>query len=106
MSVQLKGRLEKSIGCALPSTLTFTYPTVRALTDFLLGLAEKVLTHGVGVRSRTESNENEEQPLDEDLADLSDDEIKDMLSAELSSCTRTCGTDALKDQTYPFRKTK
>ena len=84
MSIQLKGRLEKSIGCALPSTLTFTYPTVRALTDFLLGLAEKVLTNGVGVRSRTESNENEEQPLDEELADLSDDEIKDLLSAELS----------------------
>ena len=37
MSVQLKGRLEKSIGCALPATLTFTYPTVHALTDFLLG---------------------------------------------------------------------
>jgi len=84
MSVQLKGRLEKSIGCPLPATLTFTYPTVHALTDFLLGQALKLLTTDViDVGPRNESNE--EQPLDENLADLSDDEIKDMLSAELSS---------------------
>jgi myxalamid-type polyketide synthase MxaE and MxaD len=83
MSIQLKRRLEKSIGCALPSTLTFTYPTVYALTDFLLGQARELLTNGVGLSSPTESNE--EQPVDEDLADLSDDEIKDLLSAELSS---------------------
>jgi hypothetical protein len=37
----------------------------------------------IDVGPRNESNE--EQPLDENLADLSDDEIKDMLSAELSS---------------------
>jgi len=84
MSVQLKGRLEKSIGCTLPATLTFTYPTVHALTDFLLGQALKLLTTDViDVGPRNESNE--EEPLDENLADLSDDEIKDMLSAELSS---------------------
>jgi acyl transferase domain-containing protein/acyl carrier protein len=84
MSVQLKGRLEKSIGCPLPATLTFTYPTVHALTDFLLGQALKLLTNDViDLGPRNESNE--EQPLDENLADLSDDEIKDMLSAELSS---------------------
>ena len=84
MSVQLKGRLEKSIGCALPATLTFTYPTVHTLTDFLLGEALKLVTTSViDVGPRNESNE--EQPLDESLADLSDDEIKDMLSAELSS---------------------
>ena len=84
MSVQLKGRLEKSIGCALPATLTFTYPTVHTLTDFLLGEALKLLTTGViDVGPRDESNE--EQPLDENLADLSDDEIKDLLSTELSS---------------------
>jgi hypothetical protein len=54
------------------------------LTDFLLGQALKLLTTDViDVGPRNESNE--EQPLDENLADLSDDEIKDMLSAELSS---------------------
>jgi acyl carrier protein len=84
MSVQLKGRLEKAIGCALPATLTFTYPTVHALTDFLLGQASKLLTTSV-INVGPPHKGKEEQPLDESLADLSDDEIKDMLSAELSS---------------------
>ena len=35
MSVELKSRLEATTGCALPATLTFKYPTVVALTDFL-----------------------------------------------------------------------
>jgi acyl transferase domain-containing protein/acyl carrier protein/SAM-dependent methyltransferase/NADP-dependent 3-hydroxy acid dehydrogenase YdfG len=84
MSVQLKGRLEKSVGCALPATLTFTYPTVHALTDFLLGEVLKLSATGaVDVASGNESSEV--QSPDKDLADLSDDEVKDMLGAELSS---------------------
>ena len=50
MSVELKSRLEAATGCALPTTLTFKYPTVVALTDFLgerLGLESATAT---GVR--------------------------------------------------------
>jgi len=84
MSVQLKGRLERSIGCQLPATLIFTYPTVHALTDFLLAQAVKLLaTEAIDAGPGKERNE--EQPLDENFADLSDDEVKEMLSAELSS---------------------
>jgi myxalamid-type polyketide synthase MxaE and MxaD len=36
MSVELKGRLQKAAGISLPSTLTFNYPTVRALASYLL----------------------------------------------------------------------
>jgi acyl transferase domain-containing protein/acyl carrier protein/2-polyprenyl-3-methyl-5-hydroxy-6-metoxy-1,4-benzoquinol methylase len=87
MSVQLKGRLEKSTGRVLPSTLTFTYPTVNALTDFLLGQVLKISTPAsVGIALRNE--EKRAQPADEDLTDLTDDEIKTMLSAELSSLSR------------------
>jgi acyl carrier protein len=83
MSVQLKGRLEKNIGSALPAILTFTYPTVNALTDFLLRHVLKLsTTSAVEVASRNEGNEA--QKTDENLADLSDDEIKNMLSTELS----------------------
>ena len=49
MSVELKSRLEATTGCALPTTLTFKYPTVVALTDFLgerLGL-ESATAEGV-----------------------------------------------------------
>jgi acyl transferase domain-containing protein/acyl carrier protein len=37
MSVQLRKRLEVSFGRALPKMLTFTYPTVAAVTRYLLG---------------------------------------------------------------------
>jgi acyl transferase domain-containing protein/acyl carrier protein len=83
MSVQLKLRLEKSVGSTLPATLTFTYPTVHALTDFLLCEVLKLSTTGaVAVASQNDGNGL--QPPDESLTDLSDDEVKDMLSAELS----------------------
>ena len=84
MSVQLKGRLEKAIGSALPATLTFTYPTVHALTDFLLGQVLKYSTTGA-IEFASLKESNEAQPPDEHLAELSDDEIKKMLSTELNS---------------------
>jgi myxalamid-type polyketide synthase MxaE and MxaD len=35
MSVQLRNRLEKSLGSPLPRTVAFEYPSVNALTDFV-----------------------------------------------------------------------
>jgi len=39
MSVELKGRLERSLGVPLPSTLTFNYPTIDLLANYLLNEA-------------------------------------------------------------------
>jgi acyl transferase domain-containing protein/acyl carrier protein len=36
MAVELRGRLERSLNAPLPSTLTFNYPTIQALTNYLL----------------------------------------------------------------------
>ena len=35
MAVELKRSLEAGIGLRLPSTLTFNYPTIRAMAGFL-----------------------------------------------------------------------
>jgi hypothetical protein len=73
-----------SIGCALPATLTFTYPTVHALAEFLLNQVLNLPgTSSAGLRARDESIEL--TAPDEALAYLSDDEIKNLLSTELSS---------------------
>ncbi|MBP5971175.1 SDR family NAD(P)-dependent oxidoreductase [Brasilonema sp. CT11] len=40
MSVELRNRLQNSLGCNLPSTLTFKYPTLGAVVDYL---ADEVL---------------------------------------------------------------
>ena len=39
-SVELRNQLQSSLGCTLPSTLAFDYPTVAKLTDYL---TEKLL---------------------------------------------------------------
>jgi hypothetical protein len=87
MSVQLKGRLEKAINCALPATLTFTYPTVHALSDFLLDQVLKIETTAAKETISTTQSKDPERPA-ENLADFSDDEIKDILSAELDSLSQ------------------
>jgi myxalamid-type polyketide synthase MxaE and MxaD len=81
MSVQLKGRLERSIDRSLPATLTFTYPTVHALTDFLMSQ----VTNLSGVAEVEAGSRSETIGAADALADLSEDEIKDLLSEELSS---------------------
>jgi acyl transferase domain-containing protein/acyl carrier protein/SAM-dependent methyltransferase len=87
MSVQLKGRLEKAIGRALPATLTFTYPTVQALTDFLLDGTPNLSVNG-SVRAGSGEKSVEAIQTVENLALLSDDEVKNLLSAELGSLSR------------------
>ncbi|HEX6563422.1 MAG TPA: acyltransferase domain-containing protein [Chthoniobacterales bacterium] len=79
MSVQLKERLQRSINRSLPATLTFTYPTVNALTEFLL-IQVLNLSDEAEVVSRSETVQAADT-----LTELSEDEIKDLLSEELSS---------------------
>ena len=80
MSVELKGRLQKGAGLALPSTLTFNYPSVRALTSYLL---EK-LAPGLPVTER--HNEAEPSPIASAInEERSEDELAAILEATLRS---------------------
>jgi acyl carrier protein len=68
-SIELKKRLETSLGCLLPSSLTFTYPNIAALVDYL---AVDVL--------HLDSSEPQ-QGMDE----LSDEEVEASLLKELDN---------------------
>ena len=81
MSVELKSRLEVGVGHPLPSTLTFNYPTVAALTDFLL--ADLNATTAPPVAPVAAPEPVTATPVD-DPADLSEDELADRLAAQLS----------------------
>jgi myxalamid-type polyketide synthase MxaE and MxaD len=90
MSVELKGRLEASVGQTLPSTLTFNYPSIETLAGYLsrevLGLAQ------VG----HERHEPAEQPTHtaQDTTNdanafninngMSEDELAELLAAKLA----------------------
>jgi microcystin synthetase protein McyG len=73
MSVELKSRLARAMDLALPATLTFTYPTVNALSEYLLREAFPSISSRSGAEPAAE------------LDALSDQEVKDLLSQELDS---------------------
>jgi len=69
MSVELKSRLEATTGCALPATLTFKYPTVVALADFLggrLGLKSGAPADATPSEVQAESGGSSRDDLSED----------------------------------------
>jgi NAD(P)-dependent dehydrogenase (short-subunit alcohol dehydrogenase family)/acyl carrier protein len=37
MAVELRSRLQTTVGCALPATMAFEYPNLEAITDYLAG---------------------------------------------------------------------
>ena len=82
MSVELRRRLERGVGQTLPSTLTFNYPTVSALTLFIDGqlrasTSATAPTAPVPIEAPTAS------PPGQDLDALSDDELEARLLARL-----------------------
>jgi acyl carrier protein len=81
MAVQLRVRLETSLGQALPSTLAFEYPTIESLTNYLGSEVLKL-------------NESMNEPHMDDLAvtdiigsqaPLSEEELLSKLDDELAA---------------------
>jgi acyl carrier protein len=65
-SMELRNVLQTTLGCSLPATLTFKYPTIEALVDYLAG---EVLALESAGRPGRESNEAE--PFSEDVVETS-----------------------------------
>jgi NAD(P)-dependent dehydrogenase (short-subunit alcohol dehydrogenase family) len=79
MSLELKRRLESGCAQALPSTLTFNYPNVAALSGYLESALNQ--SHKPG---RAEAAAAPEAPVSpEDLDELSDDELEARLMSRL-----------------------
>ena len=76
MSVELKTRLENTLGEKMPSTLTFNYPTVAAITDYIAGTVLAFDAPAPGLEPAAV-----ESPSDGD--DLSEDELVSLLAAQL-----------------------
>jgi myxalamid-type polyketide synthase MxaE and MxaD len=89
MSVQLKNRLARATGATLPATLTFTYPTVSALSVYLLREA----FHFSPPTPTEEPDRPSQRPAASlpainapgELEDLNDEQVKDLLTQELDS---------------------
>jgi acyl transferase domain-containing protein/acyl carrier protein/phospholipid N-methyltransferase len=88
MSLELRRRLQTSLDCELPSTLAFTYPSVKALVDYLAKVVLKldrstpvISTHGrlPGYSASTIDDKQLELWVEE----LSDGEVDTLLDEKL-----------------------
>ena len=81
MSVELKSRLEASVGHTLPSTLTFNYPNVGALTDYL---AREVLSLQSSPSAASIAGAGEPATTSAESGELSEDELAARLAERLA----------------------
>ncbi len=82
MAVELSNRLQKSLERSLPSTLTFEYPTIETLTNYLaseiLGLATaEPVSHSLP------DNDVRRQSLINEVEKIPEDKLEDELLKEL-----------------------
>jgi acyl carrier protein len=86
MSVALKSRISAATGLKLPTTLTFNYPTINALAEYLR--RELSVIHEVKAKPRPEETVAVQaaatSPVFEDAEDLSEDELAALLAEKLA----------------------
>jgi acyl transferase domain-containing protein/acyl carrier protein len=84
MAVDLKNRLQKTFNCVLPSTLTFEYPTIEALTNYLaheiLGWQETTTPDA----DDSEIKDEEEEKVLSQLEEISEDTAEILLAEKLA----------------------
>jgi aryl carrier-like protein len=76
-AVELRNRLQASVGRPLPSTLAFDHPTVEAIADFLGEVLEVATGSGI-------ANGAERSSVELAVETLSDEEAEALLRQELS----------------------
>lgn len=85
MALELRNRIEAALGLKLSATLLWNYPTVAALTPYLLGRVEKTL--GIVDQSRSTLIDSDSDGQDvasvlTEVESLSDESIDELIQAE------------------------
>jgi malonyl CoA-acyl carrier protein transacylase len=79
-SIELRNRLQTSLGCSLSTTLTFDYPTVEALVTYLV---EEVFSEALSMESHEDSEVL--NPTLTQMQQLSESEAEALLIKELDN---------------------
>ena len=83
MAVDLKNRLETSLGQTLSSTLAFNYPNIETLANYL---ANEVLSLELTTQRESQKDTTDElSQASAELEELSEDELASLLDAELGA---------------------
>jgi acyl carrier protein len=82
-AVQLKTRIEEAIGLDLPATVTFEYPSIVALVDYITGVAFDPSLSNTLDAEETLVEADATTVSSKDHKQLSEDELVDLLSEKL-----------------------
>jgi acyl carrier protein len=87
MSVELRKRLERGTGRSLPATLTFNYPNIAALADYLQRELSDHNNRNAGPQAAAQAPTVTPAPVvdTDDLDSLDDEELESRLRARLES---------------------
>jgi len=83
MAMEFKGRLQRSLAVPLPATLTFNYPTIKALVDYLLSDALRFDSAPAPERTASLPSPAKVVSFDHSSEDLSEDELSILLLKKL-----------------------
>ncbi|MDJ0597118.1 MAG: SDR family NAD(P)-dependent oxidoreductase, partial [Pleurocapsa sp. MO_226.B13] len=81
MAVELRNRLQDNLGCSIPSTLAFDYPTVEALVSYI---AQLLSIEPADSFERETHTVTDPEPAT-NMEELSPEEIADLLAQELTA---------------------
>lgn len=84
MTLELKNRLQTSLGHSLPSTLTYEYPNITALAEYLLKQVLSLETSTVFDSQLKTKNQNQSVILSE-IEQLSTNELEALINEELAA---------------------
>lgn len=85
MSVELKGRISAAVGVNLPSTLTFNYPTIDALADYLIEeVLDDTAANGGAEPEPAAPAADDRAAAAAELDDLSEDDLATLLAERLA----------------------
>ena len=83
MALELRNRLESSLGLSLPATLVWSYPTINALVPHLAG--KMGLSLEPEEQANTHTAAEQQETVLEELGQLSDEEMAALLAEELTA---------------------
>ena len=87
MALQLKNNLQVKLGYSLSSTLTFEYPNIEILSDYLL---QDIICLESVVKTEQESEKNIQQQTEKlaEIQQLSESELSEIINQELAALGR------------------